>query len=62
MWTPRVYLLRKTKSAHYVTLIKMTAEGKIGTVVPMHPELKRVTLKGVLGLAKIDIDEFEKYC
>jgi hypothetical protein len=39
----------------------MTPEGKVGTVVPMHRELKIGTLKGALKLAKIDLNEFAKY-
>jgi len=39
----------------------MTPEGKVGTVVPMHKELKIGTLLGVLKLAKIDKEEFTKY-
>lgn len=39
----------------------MNQEGKVGTVVPMHKELKIGTLRGVLKLAGIDIDEFAKY-
>jgi predicted RNA binding protein YcfA (HicA-like mRNA interferase family) len=46
------------RSGSHVRLAKMTDEGKIGTVVPMHPELKIGTLKGILKLAKIDLDEF----
>jgi len=42
-------------------LSKMTSGGKVGTVVPMHRELKIGTLKGVLKLAKVDEDEFSKY-
>ena len=49
------------RSGSHVRLSKMTPEGKIGTVVPMHKDLKIGTLKGVLKLAKIDIDEFSKY-
>ena len=45
----------------HVRLAKMTPEGKVGTVVPMHKELKIGTLKGILKLAKVDIDEFSKY-
>ena len=48
-------------SGSHVRLSKMTPGGKVGTVVPMHAELKIGTLKGVLKLAKIDIDEFTKY-
>ena len=39
----------------------MTPDGKVGTVVPMHRELKMGTLKGVLKLAKVDEDEFARY-
>ena len=49
------------RSGSHVRLSKMTSDGKVGTVVPMHKELKIGTLKGVLKLAKIDIDEFSKY-
>ena len=44
-----------------VRLSKMTPEGKVGTVVPMHKELKIGTLKGILKLAKVYIEEFSKY-
>ena len=36
-------------------------EGKVGTVVPEHDELKPGTLKGVLKLAKVDVDEFYQF-
>jgi len=45
----------------HVRLSKMTTEGKVGTVVPMHKELKIGTLRGILKLAKVDIDEFAKH-
>jgi predicted RNA binding protein YcfA (HicA-like mRNA interferase family) len=45
----------------HVRLSKSTAEGKIGTVVPLHDELKPGTLKGVLRLASVDIDEFYRH-
>jgi hypothetical protein len=34
---------------------------KVGTVVPMHDELKPVTLHGILKLARIDPEQFERY-
>ena len=49
------------RSGSHVRLSKMTSDGKVGTVVPMHKELKIGTLKGVLKLAKIDIEEFSEY-
>jgi hypothetical protein len=42
-------------------LSKMSADGKTGTVVPLHDELKPGTLRGALRLAKVDIDEFFRY-
>lgn len=49
------------KSGSHVRLSKITPGGKVGTVVPMHKELKIGTLKGVLKLAKVDPDEFSEY-
>jgi len=49
------------RSGSHVRLSKTTPKGKVGTVVPMHKELKLGTLKGVLRLAKIDPDEFAGY-
>lgn len=46
----------------HVRLSKITGEGKVGTVVPDHVELKPGTLKGVLKLAKIDVDDFLPFC
>ena len=50
----------RQKESHII-LKKETKEGKIGTVVPMHKEIKIGTLKSVLKLAKISEDEFAKY-
>ena len=52
--------IRGRKGSH-VRLSKETSDGKVGTVVPMHNEIKIGTLKGILRLAKIDEDEFSKY-
>jgi len=49
------------RSGSHARLSKMTPEGKVGTVVPMHNELKIGTLRGVLKLAKVDMGEFSKY-
>ena len=49
------------RSGSHVRLSKETPEGKVGTVVPMHHELKIGTLKGILKLAKIEEEEFKKY-
>ena len=42
----------------HVVLKKMTTEGEIGCVVPLHQELALGTLKGILKQAKISHDEF----
>jgi predicted RNA binding protein YcfA (HicA-like mRNA interferase family) len=49
------------QSGSHVRLSKTTLQGKVGTVVPMHPELKLGTLKSVLKLARISSEEFAKY-
>ncbi len=49
------------QSGNHVRLSTMTPEGKVGTVVPMHKELKLGTLKGLLKLAKVGEDEFSEY-
>lgn len=53
------YTLRQ-KGSH-VTMAKDTPEGKIGTVVPMHKELKIGTLKGILKKAKVSEGEFMEH-
>ena len=45
----------------HATLKKETFQGPIGTVVPMHEEIKIGTLKSVLKLAKVSEEEFQKY-
>ena len=42
-------------------LSKMTDGGRVGTVVPDHDELKTGTLRGVLRLAQVEIDEFYRF-
>lgn len=41
----------------HVILAKITPAGKIGTVVPMHKEIKIGTLKGILKQAKMSEEE-----
>lgn len=45
----------------HVLIKKQTSEGKIGTVVPQHKEIKIGTLKGILEQAKISEEDFSKY-
>jgi predicted RNA binding protein YcfA (HicA-like mRNA interferase family) len=45
----------------HVLIKKETSEGKIGTVVPMHDELRIGTLKAILKQAQVNEEEFSKY-
>ena len=49
------------QSGSHVRLSKFTAQGKVGTVVPMHDELKLGTLKNILKLARVDPEEFSEF-
>ena len=49
------------QSGSHVRLSKFTAQGKIGTVVPMHNEIKLGTLKSILKLARVDPEEFSEF-
>jgi predicted RNA binding protein YcfA (HicA-like mRNA interferase family) len=49
----------RQKGSH-VILKKSSSTGNIGCVVPLHRELKIGTLRGILKLAKIDVEEFLK--
>ncbi len=42
----------------HVRLSKTTKKGKVGTVVPLHSELKLGTLRRVLKLANVSVEEF----
>ena len=45
----------------HVVLRKETQKGAIGTVVPLHQELKLPTLKNILKLAQVGEDDFGSY-
>jgi len=47
----------RQKGSH-VMLMKDTRQGKIGCVVPLHDELEKGTLLGILRQAKISREEF----
>jgi len=49
------------KSGSHIRLSKITPSGKIGTVIPMHNQIKIGTLKSILKLAKINEEEFSQY-
>ena len=52
---------QKRQKGSHVILVTETPQGKIGTVVPLHDELKIGTLKGILKLANITEDEFSEF-
>jgi len=49
------------RTGSHVRLSKITEDGKVGTVVPMHDEIKIGTLKSILKLAKISEEEFSEF-
>jgi len=49
----------RQKGSH-VMLVKVTKQGRIGCVVPLHDELETGTLLAILRQAKISRDEFMK--
>jgi len=49
------------RKGSHVKISRQTESGKIGTVVPMHDELKIGTLKAILKQAKISEEEFTRF-
>lgn len=49
------------QSGSHIILKKQIKEGKIGTVVPNHPQLKTGTLKGILKLARVSEKDFSEF-
>jgi len=49
------------RKGSHVRLSKQIENGKVGTVVPMHKELKIGTLKAILKQANISTVEFVKF-
>jgi len=54
------FIVSGQKGSH-VRLSKETSDGRIGTVIPLHKELKQGTLRGALKLAQVDPAEFLDY-
>ena len=50
----------RQKGSHII-LKRQTTNGKIGTVVPNHKELKLPTLRNILKLANVNEEEFVKF-
>jgi predicted RNA binding protein YcfA (HicA-like mRNA interferase family) len=49
------------KAGSHVILIKETSAGKIGTVVPIHEELKIGTILGILRKANLKPDDITPF-
>ncbi|MEK6824992.1 MAG: type II toxin-antitoxin system HicA family toxin [Nanoarchaeota archaeon] len=45
----------------HVVIAKETPTGKVGTVIPMHSQVKIGTLKGILKQARISEEEFMQH-
>ena len=50
-----------SQKGSHVKLKKLTPQGNIVTIVPMHRELAFGTLRSVLDLAKVDYKDFVNY-
>jgi predicted RNA binding protein YcfA (HicA-like mRNA interferase family) len=57
----RLGFVQVRQRGSHVILKKRTPAGDVGCVVPLHAELAPGTLRGILKLAKVDIDDFRKY-
>ncbi|MEK6881009.1 MAG: type II toxin-antitoxin system HicA family toxin [Nanoarchaeota archaeon] len=49
------------RKGSHIRISKQTEFGKIGTVIPMHDELKIGTLKAILKQAQISEEEFKRF-
>jgi predicted RNA binding protein YcfA (HicA-like mRNA interferase family) len=54
----RLGFVRVRQRGSHVIMVKKTTDGKIGCPVPLHDELAPGTLRNILRLAKISVDEF----
>jgi len=54
------FMIVKQRGSH-VKLRKATPAGMVTTVVPLHRELAHGTLRGILHLAKIEYEDFQKF-
>jgi predicted RNA binding protein YcfA (HicA-like mRNA interferase family) len=54
------FVIVRQRGSHMI-LKKETVDGKIGTVVPNHPELKLGTLKAILEQAKVNEEAFAEF-
>ncbi|MGB0651764.1 MAG: type II toxin-antitoxin system HicA family toxin [Thermoplasmatota archaeon] len=53
------FIVVRQRGSH-VVLRRETPEGAVGTVVPLHPELRQGTLRNILRLAQVEVDDFNE--
>ncbi len=56
----RLGFVRVRQRGSHVILKKRTPAGEVGCVVPLHSELAPGTLRGILKLANVAIEDFTK--
>ncbi len=54
----RLGFANKRQRGSHVVMRKETPEGPVGTVVPLHRELAEGTVRGILGQARITVEQF----
>ena len=54
----RLGFRRVRQRGSHVILKKSTPAGDVGCVVPLHRQLKVGTLRGILKLAKVEVEDF----
>jgi predicted RNA binding protein YcfA (HicA-like mRNA interferase family) len=56
----RLGFVKVRQRGSHVILKKQSPEGEVGCVVPLHDELAVGTLKGILRLARVSVEDFMK--
>lgn len=51
------FVIARQRGSH-VVLVRQVVSGKNITVVPLHKELKKGTIRGIARLAGVDVKEF----
>ena len=54
----RLGFVRVRQRGSHVIMVKNTPDGKIGFPVPLHDELASGTLRSILRLAKVSVEDF----
>ncbi|MEX0668242.1 MAG: type II toxin-antitoxin system HicA family toxin [Candidatus Saccharimonadales bacterium] len=51
------FVVARQRGSH-VVLTKQTTTGKLTTVVPLHKELKKGTIRSIAKLARLSVEDF----